>query len=253
MANIYQIQQELYGIINAIEENDGELTPELMESFTITQETFKNKVKSYTDVIKMLTNDIGAIKEETERLKALKESKEKTIKRLEKVIIEAVEQFGDTTKSGGKFIDYGTGKVSVRNSQSVETDDELIKAFVDRYIVGLKWYNDTNQLNQGIIDDKDLIDFANSQSPEEEENSYYRPTINESDLNELDLNFNININFNNLLKTDKGFQVAKALVNYGTFDVKGKLDKRAVKTDSDVNKHITNFADIILKKSLTIK
>ena len=63
MANIYQISQELLAIFDELEENGGELTPELEEQLNITREEFKDKIKSYSNVVKMLENDIVDIKE----------------------------------------------------------------------------------------------------------------------------------------------------------------------------------------------
>ena len=50
--NIWQIQQDLLDIFNELEDNGGELTPELEEKLAVTQEDFKNKIKSYGEVIK---------------------------------------------------------------------------------------------------------------------------------------------------------------------------------------------------------
>ena len=46
MANIYQISQELLNIFDIIEENEGELTPELEEQLAITRESFNEKIKN---------------------------------------------------------------------------------------------------------------------------------------------------------------------------------------------------------------
>lgn len=126
--NIFQIKQELLTIFDELEENGGELTEELEQRLTISQEDFRSKVENYVNVIKSVKADISAIDEETKRLAALKKSKHALINRLSKVIIDAVEIFGDTTKTGGKFFDYGTGKVSVRNSQKVVLDDDKVEA-----------------------------------------------------------------------------------------------------------------------------
>ena len=75
MANIYNIQQDLLAIFDELEENGGELTPELEEQLNISQEEFRDKIKSYSNVIKMLENDIYNIKEEKARLSDLQKSK----------------------------------------------------------------------------------------------------------------------------------------------------------------------------------
>lgn len=60
--NIYQIKQELISIFDELEENGGELTPELEEQLEISQEAFRDKIESYTNVIKLLECDIQGIK-----------------------------------------------------------------------------------------------------------------------------------------------------------------------------------------------
>ena len=67
------------------------------------------------------------IKEEIARLKDLQKSKEKTIDNLKKIMAMAINAFGDTNKSGTKFLDYGTGKVSIRKFDSIEVDFITIK------------------------------------------------------------------------------------------------------------------------------
>ena len=58
MSNIYNIQQNLLSIFEQIEENEGELTPELELALQINQANFKNKVRDYTKVIQQFETDI---------------------------------------------------------------------------------------------------------------------------------------------------------------------------------------------------
>ena len=133
MANIYNIEKDLLSILDELEDNEGELTPELEEKLIIKQDEFKAKIKSYSNIIKMLECDIKAIKEEKDRLNNLQKSKEKTIERLKKIMIDAIEMFGNSTKTGGKYIDYGTGKVSMRNTHAVEVEEDSVNRFIYRF------------------------------------------------------------------------------------------------------------------------
>ena len=74
--NIWQIQQDLLDIFNELEDNGGELTPELEEKLAVTQEDFKNKIKSYGEVIKSLKGEIDTIDKEIARLKEEKKQEE---------------------------------------------------------------------------------------------------------------------------------------------------------------------------------
>lgn len=251
MANIYQIKQELLAIFDELEENGGELTPELAEQLAITQDSFKDKIKDYTNVIKTLQNDIVDIKAEKTRLNDLQKSKEKTIDRLKTILVEAIEMFGDTSKTGGKFVDYGTGKVSVRNSEAVEINEDAINRFTNRYITALRWYSDNNQLQESLVNPSELLNFANSTAQDEEDEDILK--LQFSDLVNIKASINADIMLDELLQTEKGFNLAKALIEYGIFDVTAKADKVAIKKEAKENHTMPIYANLVQNKSVTIK
>ena len=254
MANIYNIQQSLFSIFDELEENGGELTPELEEQLNITQEQFKSKIKDYSNVIKMLETDVAAIKEEKARLSDFQKSKEKAIERLKKIMVEAIENFGDTTKSGGKYVDYGTGKVSVRNSQVVEVEEDSVNRFVNRLITSLKWNNENNQLHNGLVDPNEVIDFANSKTQEEEDDNVEVDVYNAKDTANLSISVDLDINIPTLLTTEKGINLAKALLDYNVFSIKAKADKKGIKDDAKSEQHyMPVFAKLVTNKSISIK
>lgn len=254
MANIFQIKQELLAIFDELEENGGELTPELEEQLNITQDSFKEKVKSYTNVIKTLQNDIVDIKAEKARLSDLQKSKEKTIDRLKEIIVDAVELFGNNTKSGGKFIDYGTGKVSVRYTEAVEVDEDATNRFINRLITGLKWYQTNNQLHTGLVNYNDILDFVNTKSPDEETDNIDIDKFTVEDINRLSSTIDLDIDVKSLISTEKGINLIKALLDYNNFEIKAKIDKKGIKEDAKQKDcFIPVYADIITNKSLTIK
>lgn len=253
MANIFNIQQDLLNIFDELEENGGELTPELEEQLNITQEEFKSKIKSYANVVKMLENDIIDIKAEKARLSSLQESKEKTIERIKKIMAEAIELFGDSTKSGGKYIDYGTGKVSMRITQAVEIDEDATNRFVNRYIIALNRYNMMNQLDSSIIGPDELIDYVNSQSPDEEQDNVEVIKFNSRDLETLNAVINLDVPINELLNSIKGFNLIKAIINYGLFNIKGKVNKTEIKKQAKDTQFVPIYSTIVNNKSITIK
>lgn len=254
MANIYNIQQYLFSIFDELEENGGELTPELEEQLNITQEQFKSKIKDYSNVVKMLETDITAIKEEKARLSDLQKSKEKAIERLKKIMVEAIENFGDTTKSGRKYVDYGTGKVSVRNSQAIEVEEDSVNRFVNRLITSLKWYNENNQLHNGLVDPIDVIAFANSKTQEEENDDVEVDVYDTKDTENLSISVDLDINIPTLLTTEKGINLAKALLDYNIFSIKAKADKKGIKDEAKSEQHyMPVFAKLVTNKSISIK
>ena len=254
MANIYQIKQELLAIFDELEENGGELTPELEEQLNINKEEFRDKIKSYSNVIKMLENDIIDIKEEKTRLSDLQKSKEKSIERLKKIMVESIEMFGDTTKSGSKFIDFGTGKVSVRQTQAVEVEEDSIDRFANRLITGLKWYADNNQLEFGIVDTKDIIDYINTKSPTEEADCVDIDKLDIKDIERLTASIDFDIDFKTIISTKTGIDLIKALLEYNVFKIKAKADKKGIKDDAKSDEHyMPTYAKLVTNKSITIK
>ena len=151
--NIFQISQDLLDVFQELEDNGGELTEELEAKLTVSQADFKTKIKSYTDVIKYTEGDIKLIDEELSRLKELKDSKKKAIARLEKIIIWAIGMFGEANKTGNKFVDFGTGKVSVRNTEKVEVDDEFAEDAVNKFMEQIREIAFTGELENNDIED----------------------------------------------------------------------------------------------------
>lgn len=254
MSNIYNIQQDILSIFNELEENGGDLTPELEERLNIKKEEFKDKIKSYAGVIKMLEHDISDIKEEKTRLNDLQKSKEKSIERLKKVMIYAIGKFGDTTKNGSKFIDYGTGKVSIRTTQTVEVNEDSANRFLNRIFCGLKWYADNNQLSRSLIDISDVMSFANSRTQEEENNDVETDEYSLKDIEHLSASINLDINIRELIDSEEGINLLRGLLDYNMFKAEIKADKKAIKDDAKSEQHyIPVFAKIVNNENLNIK
>lgn len=62
MASIYNITTELEDIFLELEENGGELTPELEERLAITQDNLKEKLNNYRKAYTMLNLDAESCK-----------------------------------------------------------------------------------------------------------------------------------------------------------------------------------------------
>ena len=252
--NIWQIQQDLLDIFNELEENGGELTEELEQQLAISQEDFRSKVENYTNVIKSVKADIAAIDQESKRLAELKKSKTAMVDRLSKVIIEAVDKFGETTKTGGKFFDYGTGKVSIRNSQKVELDDnkveaignEFSKAFAYEAMLG-------NASNRESFTVEDMI----QRCKEHKLNMVDAIIDDPQDINGFDLeNTNVDITISkpilNFFSGD-GYKLMKDIAVIATdFKVVPKVDKNSLKSCVSVGNEI-NIGKVEPNKTLTIK
>lgn len=215
MGSIFDIQQDLYSIFQEIEENDGELTEELEEKLGITQEEFRSKVEAYINVIKSAKNDIELCKQENKRLRERQRVKENIIDRLTKIIIAAVEQFGDTSKAGSKFLDYGTGRISVKNTESVELN--LLNGQIANDAIGTLKYMFENRMLEGYnsVDCKEIINQIIIESTSENNSKY---PINEDELNvedlcALDAKLTFTVNVGDLMQGE-GFEFIRHFLKY---------------------------------------
>lgn len=253
--NIYQLQTTLLEIFDELEENGGELTPELEEELKVTQESFKTKIKDYVSVIKSLTTHLTSIKEEQKRLKELYERKEKTISRLKDIVVDAIEKFGDTKRSGVKFIDYTTGQVSIRTTQAVDADEDLIKAVGLGLQDWLRFNKSDNQLDvTDKIDDSELTDLI-SEDVEHNDGTYipgYK--IDEDELNAVNAEIVVKIPIKDIT-SGTGYNAIKEIAKYtDDYSIKTTIDKTQVKTQLKENGScLPHLAKLKTNKTITIK
>ena len=240
--NIYQLQQDLISIFDEIEENGGELTPELEKELSIKQDEFKEKVENYTKVIKFLEQDLNAIKEEKKRLTDLAASKQRIIDRLTRIIIEAINTFGETKKTGVKYLDYGTGSVSIRNSTAVDVDEVLLDNMGKSIKHILSFAKETNQLD--VVDKIDTPTILASMYG----------TVTESDIDNVNLKIGLTIPVYALID-GSGYNAIKEIVKYtNDLNVEPTVSKADLKNKLKENGScIPNLARLVNNQSIQIK
>ena len=254
MASIYNIQQDLLDIFNQIEENDGEITPVLEEQLSISQDEFEDKIRSYTCVIHQLENDLNAIKDEKTRLDAIKKSKEKTIDRLKQVMVNAIQMFGNTSKSGTKFIDYGTGKVSLRKLENIELDDDKLKSFSNRFISYFDWLKFTNTFDQKELNIEEIINYCNHTQEDNFDEDNIKTAFTEEDFVKIQADLDFRIDFKEIISTEKGRALMRAILNYNTnITAKPVIDKKAIKDEIKSTGVCPTFATFVTKQNVIIK
>ena len=253
MANIYQIQQELFEIFNTIEENEGEITPELEEQLSITQDAFKDKIQAYTAVIKQLELDITGIKAEKCRLNDLQKAKEKTIENLKQIMVVAIQRFGDTSKAGAKFVDFGTGKVSLRHSDSIEVDENGTKQFVNRFFSYFNWLKYTNTFDQTELDAKEIANYCNTTRQDDEEDTVVTE-YTENDMANLQADLGLRVRLKDVIATPQGRNLVKAMMDYtSVISSKPVIDKASVKKEFKATGAIPTFTNYVSKENIIIK
>ena len=260
--NIFQIEQELKELFDTIEENGGELTPELEKALAISQTDFVNKIKSYSNVIKQLDADLSAIKDEKDRLKALEDSKKRTKERLSDIMCSAISMFGDTTRSGGKFVDYGTGRASVRNTLVCEVNEEVanqcVHAIWDKVKFGidcgnpdaLSFYH-VDDIQQLVNDYHERINFNRTKDGLEPINE--AAVVGADDLEYIDLEFDVKFNAVDAFNDTDKVNLLKQLVKCGIVELKPKVDKTRIKNYIKETGAMFNVAKLTENQSLNIK
>ena len=251
--SIFEIDKELYALYDEIEEAGGEITPEMEKKLELNGQEMTNKVKNITNYINKLKADILAIKSETDRLAKLKKSKENTITGLTKLVLFAIKNYGIEDKKGKKWIDWGTGKVGVRKSTSVELDDKKIENLVDVLKTTVVNGIYTNTLHQfDSIDPNAILDAAvhNSQIEGEITNS----EVEIEDMDDIIVNVTIPVSMANLLQGDGYMLLAKMSdVSKDGWSFKPSVDKKAMKVKLTDEGCTSNIAKVVENDNLTIK
>lgn len=251
--SIFEIDKELYALYDEIEEAGGEITPEIEEKLELNGQEMTNKVRSITNYINKLKADLLAIKSETDRLAKLKKSKENTITGLTNLVLFAIKKYGKEDKKGKKWIDWGTGKVGVRKSTSIELDDKKIENLIDVLKTTVVNGIYTNTLHKSSsIDSQSLLDAAihNAQIEGDITNS----EVEVEDMDDIIVNVTIPVTMAKLLYGD-GYSL---LANMGDvakdgWSFKPSVDKKAMKIKLTDEGCTSNIAKAVENDNLTIK
>lgn len=117
---LYQINEEYLGILAQIEENEGELTPELEQALAINEENHAAKLEAYGNIISNYKAEAEACKAEAERLKAKAERAKKAAERLK----DTIRYF--LTVTDRRKVAAGLYSFSLRDSKAVNVTDESL-------------------------------------------------------------------------------------------------------------------------------
>ena len=121
MKNLFNIDAELYEVYSEIENNGGEMTPELEAALEITEAERMTKGEGYVYVIKQLKSQADLLKAEAKRLLEIAKQYENSGDKLADRLLQSVIAHGQIKT------DFVT--ISTRKSKSVSiTDESLLKA-----------------------------------------------------------------------------------------------------------------------------
>lgn len=208
--NIFNISRELEDIFYQIEENGGEITPELEEKLAITEDRLHDKLDGYRRVHSKLMSDAKTCKEEETRIGKLRKTKENQAERLKTVMLDAVQRYGATGKSGNKLINLPDAKLYTKASTCTEVDNNraaiLMQIFLDIYHTA--WENDTLEEEYGNLSNNDLLYRINTKLVELYPNQEVVP-FTMDDIFSLKINFHFSYSIGELNDLAK-FSLLKA-------------------------------------------
>lgn len=121
--NLYELTTEMRQLQAALEDNLGELTPELEEQLAINQNNFESKFDGYCKVIASLSADEEAISAEISRLQQRKSTVTLNIARLKRVLCDALTLYGERTAKDNSRYRTLLFNAWTTKTQSVETDN----------------------------------------------------------------------------------------------------------------------------------
>lgn len=254
--NIFNISRELEDILYQIEENGGEITPELEERLAITEENLRDKLDGYRRVHSKLMSDVKTCKEEETRIAKLRKTKENQAERLKDTMLAAVQQFGALGKNGNRLINLPDAKLYTKASACTEIDNNrvsiLMQLFLDIYQTS--WDNDMLEVEHGAIEDAQLLDMINEKYNSLYPNEGVVPFTME-DLDALKVNFNFTFSIRDLNSITK-FSLLQAWFDNAPLTansfIQGDYNKTEIKNRVADGANIT-IANVIAHDSLIIK
>ena len=253
--NIFNISRELEDIFYQIEENGGEITPELEERLAITEDKLYDKLDGYRRVHSKLLSDAKTCKEEETRIAKLRKTKENQAEKLKDTMLTAVQQFGALGKSGNRTINLPDAKLYTKASACTELDNNrisiLMQLFLDIYRIA--WENDTLDKQYGYISDEELVTKINDKLIELYPNEEIVPFTTD-DFNSLKLNFNFSYSLTDLNNIAR-FSLLQAWFDnaeIGSNCVSGEVNKTTIKNMINSGYNVT-VANVVEHDSLIIK
>ena len=131
--SIFNIEADLEAIFMELEDNGGELTPEIEEKLKITQENFENKVSEYVKAIRYYEDNVSILKGRKKGIDDLLKVRENRAKRLRAVITDAVSRYGIKGKSGNRVLELWDAKLFTRNTEAVEFNEKRIAILTEEF------------------------------------------------------------------------------------------------------------------------
>lgn len=143
MGKLYEINTDYLRIIEAVEEAEGVLTPELEEQLAANGEDFSNKIENYLKAVRNYEADAEAFKAESAAFAAKAKRAAATVERLKQTVTAAMQLRGMDKERFGNFT------ASLRRIERVQVDDTLIQQLPDNF-KRIKYEADKTALKEAL-------------------------------------------------------------------------------------------------------
>lgn len=147
--NIFDIAREYEDILSIIEDNEGEITPEITEKLSINESELEDKLRNYKHIIDRYKYEKEYVKYEQERLRNKIASRENTIRFLKNNIVETLKIYGIKSNTNYK-LKYPDFTVYTGDSKSIDYDDNKLEFVIDKLENEDYSYNQTDIINNLI-------------------------------------------------------------------------------------------------------
>lgn len=250
--SIFNIQMDIESIFAEIENNDGEITPELEAKLAISEEELRNKLETYTNMVRYYENNIITIENEKKRLDSLKTVRKHRVEKLRSIMTEAVTNYGIKGKSGNASIELWNAKLFTRNTESVNVNESRVQILNEKFFdYAFELYNAGILETGEDVDPIGMIDAINANCIAEYGEGFKPFTIDDFTNIKFDITFTLSPKE---LITDTQYilKAAIGLQNYVSNcpNINKSAIKAYIKTIDESN---ITIADIQSKTSVTIK
>lgn len=125
--NLYTINKYYQDIIDELEENGGELTPELDLCLQFNEEQFEEQGEDYLKAIRNLEAEAEAFKKEAQTMKQKSDRAAKTAERLKETLLTTLRVRGIDKRKFGNFT------AAVRRNERVIVQEDMLEQLPDDF------------------------------------------------------------------------------------------------------------------------
>lgn len=258
MDSLFAISNDLRKIIEDIEIQGGEITPEQEEDLIISEANLKEKLEHYRKAILILEYQEQLAYDEIKRLQSVKKTKDNIVNRLKTNVLNAVLEFGECGKSGNKVIECETTKFFTANTKSVVLDERKIRVLIEMFIDWADSLNNVDMLDNGFgsndnFDPDSIIDIINKKAHEKELiEDDFNFTVDDLYLTRIEINYNLSIF--QFLEADARGLLKEIINNKHRVNIISALNKVEIKKsiESNITPNVT-VAKIVNEPSLRIR